>query len=269
MLNRFSGLADFVGYGPKQPRFVFVGIEEYGDEKGCELNLQTRCSSFPEPLFDKEEACRLLAQAFRNAGQTDLAERCERALNPGYVRVWNFCAMIVAAVHGTDWLSEYETLGSAGGETLLTWLFPIPKPEVTYWPKTYQEWFGFNSYHSYYKAMWPLRKNSSSPPRKTLLSAVVLNELSAESVVVCYGKSFWKHYSDLLGVREEDWERVIPGRVECAVTSRGLRVVRTGFPFAGPSKSRVTEEHVAAIARELSCRPTLASTGRPASPSAR
>lgn len=251
MFNRFSGLGDFVGYGPKRARFVFVGIEEKGAVKGCELNFQARCGdSFAQPLFDKNEACRLLARTFHDAGQKDLAESYECALNPGSVRVWNFCAMVVGAVRGTDWISEYQILGSARGDTLLTWLFPIPKPRVRCWPRKYQEWFGFDDYNGYYKAMWPKQVLSQSP-RKVLLSTIILDELSAESVLICYGKSFWKNFSELLDLQEQNWKSVIPGRVECAVTTKGLRAVRTGFPFAGPAKSRVTEEHVPAIAREL------------------
>lgn len=255
MFNRFSCLNDFVGYGPKHPRFVFFGIEEY--DEGSDLSFETRCSRFDKPLFDKDQACRVLASAFHENGLIGRAKRYESSMEPGFVPVWNFCAMIAAAVRTpdnwvTEWPAEYQALGSKGGDTLLSWLFPIPKPGTKHWPAEYQEWFGPASCSRYYTSVWPLRRRQSASQRKELLQTVILDELPPDSMILCFGRSFWNRFSDLLKIVPGDWNPIIPGRAERAMTPKGLRVVRTGFPFGRPSGSPVTEEHVPLIAEALS-----------------
>lgn len=124
-------LVEFLGYGPKNPTLLFLGYDEYCHLSALAINLEVR-RNFPS-RFDKNESCRLLEKACREAKLDLVAESYSRALIPGAsVPTWTFAALFAQRflARGLTWQKEYELLGSSGveGRTFLTERYPLPRP---------------------------------------------------------------------------------------------------------------------------------------------
>lgn len=186
-----GSLYSFVGYGPANPRFVFIGPEE-GSE-GSLIKLQTRCTTFPATRHDRAQACRDLAASFIAQGLPQDAQRYVEALNPGAEPTWTFAARIVAALRDppTAWEDEYRRLGAPDGDTLLTELFPLPKPGTGNWPAPYVNIFGYQDQNAYYDALWPravIPGSGASARADLLASTLAAASLSRATYVFGYGR---------------------------------------------------------------------------------
>lgn len=236
-------LFNFVGYGPATPRFVFIGPEE-GSE-GSPINLQTRCNTFPPSRHDRALACRDLASGFNAQGHQHEAQRYLDALTPGAELTWTLAARLVAALRDppTRWDDEYRRLGALDGDTLLTELFPLPKPGMGSWPAAYAGIFGYQNQNAYYDALWPrgVVPGSRVSQRADLLASTLVNvPLSRANYVFGYGRGgrrteFWERFDRLFAINGK-WTTVIANVAEVARHSSGALVAR----LAHPSRNGIT-----------------------------
>jgi hypothetical protein len=123
-------LVEFLGYGPTSPaaaRLVFFGQEESCPRSTIEINLlERRKESFPR---DKDDACKILAEACGRAGHPDAAKKYLAAREPGVVPQWNLAARFANHFFGSEsWESEYRALGKPDGRTFLAERFPLLRP---------------------------------------------------------------------------------------------------------------------------------------------
>jgi hypothetical protein len=251
-------LLGFAGYGPAAPRFVFIGPEE-GSE-GSPINLQTRCNAFPSTRHDREIACRDLAAGFNAQGLRSEAQRYLDALTPGTEPTWTLAARLVAALRDppTAWEDEYRRLGTLDGDTLLTELFPLPKPGMRNWPPPYVRMFGYRNQDAYYNALWPrgVTPGSGVSRRADLLASTLANiPLSQTSYVFGYGRGarktsssggkqfeFWERFDRLFAMHGK-WTTVMAEVAEVARHSSGAVVAR----LAHPSRNQITTGDLPAL----------------------
>jgi hypothetical protein len=239
--------SNFVGYGPPNPKFILIGPEE-GSE-GSLVNLQIRCSVFPSPRHDRVNACRDLGAGYIAQGLHAAAQRYSTALRPGAEATWTFAAQLVAALRSpvTSWTDEYLQLGTSQGDTLLTELFPLPKPGTGTWPPDYVAATGYPNQAAYYDAVWPRRAipGDGTSQRADLLAATLTNvPLSRSSFVFGYGRGgrkveFWERFDRLFGVNGK-WTTVITNTAEISRHASGAVVAR----LAHPSRNGITQQAI-------------------------
>ncbi len=196
-----QALFSFVGYGPENPTFVFIGPEE-GSE-GLMANLEIRCQAFPSSRHDRVQACRDFASGYIARGLQSEARRYLDALTPGAEPTWTFAARLVAALRkpATTWQAEYQSLGTHGGDTLLAELFPLPKSGMGTWPAPYITLFGYPDQEQFYDQVWPraaIPGTGVSQRADLLASTLASIPLSRSCTVIGYGRG---------GRRAEFWER--------------------------------------------------------------
>lgn len=245
-----ASLYNFVGYGPANPQFVFIGPEE-GSE-GAIVNLQTRCTVFPATRHDRNQACRELAAGFNAQGRPHEAQRYLDALVPGTEPTWSLAARIVAALRQppTAWQDEYRRLGALSGDTLLMELFPVPKPGTGSWPPGYAGIFGFPNQSAYYDGLWPrdVVPGTGTSARADLIASTLFGiPLTRSTYVFGYGRGgrraeFWARFDRLFGVAGH-WTSVIADVAEIARHTSGAVVAR----LAHPSRNGITAAAIPAL----------------------
>jgi len=176
--EQLDTLLNFVGYGTLNADVWFLGMEEAG---GGEENIRTRLK------FQTVEDC---AEAHKLLGITK--HHWEKRV---IQRTWRGMCYIMLQLEGKEPTRtnirnyQAEKLGRFGGNTLLTELMPIPKPKISRWG--YEELIPqFSSGKEYYQRVKPRRIKH-------------LQRLLAQykpSVVIGYGKGFWKDYKELFEV---------------------------------------------------------------------
>lgn len=258
-------LMRFMGYGVDRPRFIFVGLEEYGspDEATLHRNLAIRCSS----LYPEEGLADL------RTAHLELAPAALNPFGPYKVDQWEYACRISASVLAaipqgvpTDsWASLYQyELGrrKAGGFITLTELYPLPKADRREWPAIYTRWFPRKS--QYGPTAWE---------RRRLLLRTLFAEPRTPKYAFCYGTSAWdEKYADapanfpaLFEIRPsiyqgnaQKWHtvhtRLVRGAdkdiIRIGITAAGTYVAMTGF-FGGAAPDKLRIEEIPVLVRAL------------------
>ena len=204
--ERWNRLINFLGYGNPGGNYWFIGMEEgVHDEKNLFGELIKRADRFQE-VEDVKKAHDLLGMnSTRPKTQT-----------------WTFMSRIVLAHQREQGWQDPEMakayrngrLGRVEGETFLTEVFPIPCKSRSQWP----EGLPYALKSDYEREILPRR----------IKRLRELYERSRPKLVVCYGKSFWRHYESIFG--GDGWKS-LPGSKIKARTVNGRCVVLT--PFLG------------------------------------
>lgn len=132
----------FEGYGPDNPDFMFVGLEEYCDGGYDEQreNIWIRCT---DPVFAVPRADRIAA-----------TNALQHLVKAPVVRTWDVIAAIVAAFTNRPFPRERDAIGTRpprlSPSTWLTELRPLPRPASGFFNDSYiSEWFGFRGKSDY------------------------------------------------------------------------------------------------------------------------
>ncbi len=199
--TELAHLLQFVGYGSLESDIWFLGMEEGG---GGEANIRTRLQF--RTFEDNAEAHKLLGITKFHWGKRVIQ------------RTWRGMCYIMLRLENEDPSRENirhyqaEQFGGKHGNTLLTELMPIPKPNVNSWG--YEELIPqFASREDYYQQVKPQRVD-------------YLRQLVGEHrppVVIGYGKAFWPSYKELFP--DHDFEN--KDIFEIAI-NQGTLVVLTG-----------------------------------------
>jgi hypothetical protein len=280
--SRYQPVFDFLGYGAKGARFVFLGEKEYTPGGTEHDNVDIRLASFATPGEDKDGGLDKLSVGFARLGQSAIARDFAAAKQPespfawgkgrpGSVTTWTWCAMVRRAFRdaGTcvdggawfsDWMSDYQRLGCLEEpDTFLAELFPLPMRNVTTWPAAYSV-FGCSTADEFFQQCWPI---GAASPRRAAVRTGVIDTTPDDGVVVAYGRGgkgaeFWRRYDELLAPRvssfrgsKRRWHELVPKVVEVALDERGRALARVGFPYNRPNANPVTERHVPQLVNAL------------------
>lgn len=203
--QQIDRLVQFQGYGNPRGRVWFIGIEEGG---GGENNLRNRLHPDFAPIMDNHKAHELLGIHQYHTGK--------RLRQPTW---WTMSKVMLGLDEGklnpkSDELRSYQAdrLGRKDGNTFLTELFPIPKPEANKWQEEYEELLGYESLENY--------QNEVRNVRIDLLKRM-LKEYEPR-YVVAYGKACWPDFEKVF---EEQFEP--NGIFKIAKTRAGTSIVLT------------------------------------------
>lgn len=156
----------FIGYGTRNAPVVFIGMEE-----GAGSNDDLRSGLARRSLFDPIVELTPQVQTQRTwRPMCDLMLRRQGNSAPSLADRQRY---------------QFERLGRAGGDTLLTELMPYPSNNIRVWP--YKEFGRYGDRESYMRDCLArridlLRATLSSAPR---------------DLVICYGKGHWPHFRKL------------------------------------------------------------------------
>ncbi len=217
-------LLNFVGYGSLDAPFWFIGMEEAGPAHPdlLEANLRARLR-FADAIMDLHQAHdeNHLRFPYWDAG---FHERLPS--------VWVYAARFVRALRGAaDWWDleparayVRDRLGRAGyaGETFLTDLLPLPRKRMGDWPPVYRDGLGFSDLAAYEQAVLPRRKQLLKP---------LISE-QRPRFLLCYGRSYYAHYRELVDVQPDRWRTLPQTRIEIGMAS-GTTVILTPFMGSG------------------------------------
>lgn len=177
----------FQGYGNKEGKYWFLGMEEGGGSLE-ELKKRAVLFSEVEDLYDAHE----------KLGRAHTMER--------HVPTWRVMSKLVMALNGQpDWANveaartyQAEKLGRKAGETFLVELMPLPSPSTQVWP--YKSIYCDRD--AYYQAVRPGR------------IAMLRKEVSSYSpeFLICYGKGNWRHHEEIF--EETDFIPAIDGKIK-------------------------------------------------------
>jgi hypothetical protein len=205
-------LLNFLGYGTLAAPFWFLGMEEgTAGAQEVQHNIQIRLKAFT-PMMD-------LATAHNAAHLNRPMDAQTR-----FTSVWMFMAKIVRALRGeTDWQDSAaakryvrEQLGRADGETFLTELLPLPKPNAGAWLSDYTAWYPTRSDY----------EQSVLPQRKALLKQLLREH--RPQYLLCYGRVNYPHYRETTGAAI--WRTLAGSTIEIG-EANGTRVAL--LPFLG------------------------------------
>lgn len=204
-------IREFVGFGPADAEYVFVGMEE-GLDKDADLIADLRARSNYSPYMDLVAAQTVLGPANRYVGPNAICQKTWRPMAHLMLRLENTPST-------TSSRNRYqgERLGRIPGRTLLCELLPYPRTNMKGPDWEYRELGQFNSFGEYRDALLDdrirlLQHALRAHPRK---------------LIVCYGKGYWPDYERLLSV--ERWHRC--GRFQYGKS--GDTAVVMGWHFSG------------------------------------
>ncbi len=162
----------FQGYGNKNGKYWFLGMEEGG---GSIEELKERAM-----LFSEVED---LYEAHDKLGRAHEMKR--------HVPTWRVMSKLVMALNGQpDWADveaartyQAQTLGRKDAETFLIELMPLPSPSTGEWP---------------YKSIYADRETCYRAVRPGRIS-MLREELSnyAPEFLICYGKGNWRYHEEI------------------------------------------------------------------------
>ena len=219
-------LLHFVGYGTLDAGVWFLGMEEAG---GGEANVHTRLQF--RTVEDNAEAHKLLGITKHHWGRRTIQ------------RTWRGMCYIMLRMEDREPTRENirryqaEALGRTHGQTLLTELMPIPKPNIGEWG--YETLIPqFSSRQDYYDMVMPRRIR--------YLTALLTEHKPA--VVIGYGKAYWPAYKKLF----PNMSFTSASQFDVATTA-GTVVVLTDHLTARTMNGKLDE--VVAIIRRAQCPP--------------
>jgi len=195
-------LSGFIGYGPNNPKIIFLGTEEAG---GGLKNIQTRLTKFTSPTQDLYKAHCLL-EDFGETPNPLIRKHCP-------VQQWTTASFFTLALAGKS-PQEYNNycknyLGRQNRESFLMDCFPVPKPSQGtqiqgYKPK--QAWEDFR------------RDNL-----KNFISAISPQPI----FIIAYGNTAGDKIEELVG--SINWENI--SETDCSVgkIESGTVICKTGF----------------------------------------
>jgi hypothetical protein len=173
--SQLEHLLNFIGYGTLSAKVWFLGMEEAG---GGEENIRARLRF--RQVEDCMDAHTILGITKHHLGK--------RVIQP----TWRGMCYVMLRLEGkqtdTESIRNYQAdyLGRFQGSSLLCELMPIPKPSISRWG--YEKLIPqFASSEEYYQVVMPRRVR-------------YLQQLLSEhrpKIVIGYGKSYWKYYSEL------------------------------------------------------------------------
>jgi hypothetical protein len=195
-------LVRFVGYGPKMPQAVFLGIEEAG---GGTKNIEARLNDFDE-IEDLFEAHMKLQRH-----DADFENPFDSASNP--VTQWNTCSIFALALAGLNpdalWRNFWrQCLGRRKYETFLMECYPIPRKGLAHRIR------GYSPKEIWCKKRMPVLREffKTTKPR----------------FVVAYGIPAHDACADLFNMNGP-WETVEGTQWSVGETTLGIVVCRVGF----------------------------------------
>ncbi len=220
--GQLARLLNFRGYGNPAGDYWFIGMEEGG---GSPEELPIRADHFRE-IEDLETA------------QTIIDPNMNR--RKLITSTWTSMCRIVRNISGDrDWcdveaVRDYQErdLGRFTGETFLTEILPLPKPDINAWP---------------YGAHWP----SNDVYWKAIIPERVsyLRELYSQNKLkytFCYGKEFWPHHKSIF--RDLRFETLISDDVEYSVSGDSVVVLTR---FFDPSYQGFTIDFIGELCEQV------------------
>jgi hypothetical protein len=227
--SQIRKLTSFIGYGPKKPKVVFLGIEEGlgGREELTDREVAVRARF--EPTEDLCAACKKLGVDWQ----------CSRVV------VWNTAARFALALAGLDpdavnarWREyRYDRLGRNHGEAFLMECFPVPRRGLSHRLPGYSR-----------KSVWCDRRKLL---RQFLRSA-------KPPYVVAYGKPAANLVMDLLdldGGRAMEERRRLRGAGIARVRVGSASTVVASVGFFGRNFGKVDIPRVATAMMDLGSGP--------------
>ncbi len=209
----------FQGYGNKEGKYWFLGMEEGG---GSLEELKERAA-----LFSEVED---LYEAHDKLGRAHTMER--------HVPTWRVMSKLIMALNGEpDWAEPQEArryqadkLGRKDGETFLVELMPLPSPSTHEWP---------------YESIYPDRDTYYQAVRPGRI-AMLREELSkcSPEILICYGKGNWRHHEEIF--EEIDFTPALDNKIKVGLRCRTTILL---LPFL--SYDLVTRELTERIGREF------------------
>ena len=215
---------NFISYGRLEAPLWFLGLEEglgkryKADHWSPAWELETR-AAWP-PVIDMRQAHETLLDPYWDSGK--------------YSQVWLVMAQLARGIlqraadwHDPDKARVYvtESLGRAGGETLLGEMLPLPERYRRHWSYP----FLFPSKEDYEWAILP--------QRRALWRRLV--EEHRPRVVICYG-GLWYRYKDVFA--KDGWQAFPGTDVQTVVFAGKTQVFLT--PFLGREDFREKLERV-------------------------
>ncbi len=206
-------LCEFLGYGRKDAKTIFIGLEEAGGDED-RLKVRLGLNSRDKEILD----CRDFHLNYLN---TDISQYKLHNSDPEYKvklqRVWMYMSYFMLRMDGKNpdeikknnskLLRYYQNnlLGSSNfeGETLLTDLFPVPCASIKSWP---------DNKISKSEKLFPEFKNKKEyqdyvlPQRKKLFLKLLNSYEFEANTIICYGKSKWDDYKEFFSDFEVKWE---------------------------------------------------------------
>jgi len=210
--EQIQRLLKFKGYGNPAGCFWFIGMEEGGSPRMCELLERAT-------VWDEIED---LAGASRPWDLKFPDPKLRKWMTWTW---WNMCRIVGRLRGNAQWsdkevVREYQFhhLGRRGDESFLTEILPLPKPNTGAWP---------------YEYLYPTRQAYEDAVRPDRIEG--LRELFADhkpKYVFCYGKTNWKHYKSVF--RDAEFAPILDGAAEIATLGNSTVVLTNFFsPWCG------------------------------------
>lgn len=244
----WTALSRFLGYGPPEPKFLFIGIEERTDP-GDELrNLQARLANtrvFGGARADKNVALNALYPG--------------RA--PQQVPQWQIAAAIVNEIKrlkprlGAP-TATADTIGTHGGDVFLAELLPVPRSGGCTFPVQH---FGFRGETAYYReaigmdASGRLNPDGVPTPRWVNLRNLVTGQAGQlPTLVVCYSATFAGALERLVSPWVGQPARgLVSNKIKAVGTNASGSVVAVTEFFGGRGRNKITMGDVPNIASAI------------------
>lgn len=199
-------LTEFIGYGPRNPSIVFLGIEEAG---GDPENLAIRASFF-RPVEDLCEADETLKAELQRRGR-DFSSPFRRKGNP--VQQWNTASRFALALANADpslWQRFWrQCLGRKTHETFLMECYPLARKSTAHYVSGYDP-----------QVVW-------TEQRRDILRRFLNGVCPRVRYVIAYGKSTHQRVAALFGV--QSWNGIPGTRWDIGVSKEGTVICRVGF----------------------------------------
>lgn len=179
----WAAIEKFVGFGPADAPFVFVGMEE-GLDKDADLKADLLARAQYQPNMDLLNAQSRLCSGSDYVGES---AKCQRTWRPMCDLMLRFEMTVPTRLLRNRY--QGTRLGRIPGQTLITELLPYPRNSTGNWP--YAHLGRFESFEDYRaELLGPriemLRYEVGKYPRR---------------LIVCYGSQYWKHYEKLVSVK--------------------------------------------------------------------
>ena len=247
-------LESFIGYGRKDAKTIFFGLEEAGG--GIE-NLKVRLGIKDYELLD----CRDFHLKHLGLNGDYKLHNYNPIHKVKFQPVWRYMSYMKLRLEGKSpdslfknnkqALREYQNnyLGSTreDGDTLLTEIYPIPCKNMNHWidgknkPKEGRIIPQYKSKKEYQEKVLPKRQE--------LFKNLFNSEDFQANTIFCYGKSKWKEFKKFFSEFNIIWEEVHPGKTYKGSLNGNTKIYLIPFLGNGQVSYKYLDELVEDINR--------------------
>ncbi len=249
--DELQKLERFIGYGRKDAKVIFIGIEEKG---GDYSNLAKRIKAENYEYVDcKRFHLDILNYTHLHNERKDFPVE--------FTSVWKYMSYFMLRLEGmtvekikankSQLIREYQNnyLGTKDekGKTLLTELYPIPCQDFNTWGtkgKTYHKIIPqYKSKKEYLKTVLPRRKK--------IFDELIKSEEFSATIIICYGKTNWNHFKEFFKHFEVNFQDMNVSK-ECKIglLNKATKVLLTPFFGRGYISYQVLDEIINEIKEE-------------------